>query len=73
MARRRTRRSSLEEVKAAEGEKLTVGYGEFDDRGGGGCEDVRVSRAVVGVLLEKKEEVIWWVGAASKGKRRRLG
>ena len=72
MAERRSRRSSLDEAELAEGEKLTAGHGEFDDRGGGGREDVGVSRATVGVSLEKKEEVVWWVGAASKGRRRRL-
>ena len=36
------------------------------------AEDVGVSRAAVGFSLEKKEEVAWWVGAASK-RRRRLG
>ena len=73
MVGRRSRRSSLEEAKAAKGEELTADHGEFDDREGGGREDVGVSRAAIGVSLEKKEEVIWWVGAASKGKRRRLG
>ena len=73
MAERRPQRSSLEEEEAAEGEKLTIGYEEFDDRGGGGCKDVGVSRASIGISLEKKEEVVWWVGAASKGRRRRLG
>ena len=70
----------LEEAEAAEGEKLTNDHGEFNDRGGGGREDVGVSQAAVGVSqaavrvsLEKKEEVVWWVGAASKGRRRRLG
>ena len=58
MAGRRPRRSSLEEAEAAEGEKLTTGHGEFDDRGGGGREDVRVSPAAVGVLLEKKVEAV---------------
>ena len=62
----------LEEAKAAEWEKLTVGHREFDDRGGGGREDVEVSRAAIGVSLEKKEEAIWWIGTASKGRRRRL-
>ena len=37
------------------------------------AEDVGVSRAAVRVSLEKKEEVAWWVGAASKGRRRKLG
>jgi len=37
------------------------------------AEDVRVSRATDGVSLEKKEEVAWWVGAASKERRRKLG
>ena len=55
------------------GEKLTAGHGEFDDRGGGGRKEVGVSRATIRVSLEKKEEAVWWVGAASKGKRRRLG
>ena len=32
-----------------------------------------MSRAAVGVSLEKKEEAVWWVGATSKRKRRRLG
>ena len=73
MAGRRPRQSSLEEAEAAEGEKLTAGHGEFDDRGGGDREDVGVSRAAVGVSLEKKEEAVWWVGAASKGRRIRLG
>ena len=59
MAGRRPWRSLLEKVEAAEGEKLTAGHGEFDDRGGGGCEDVRVSQAAVRVSLEKKEEVVW--------------
>ena len=35
------------------------------------AEDVGVSRAAVGVSLEKKEETVWWVGAASKGRRRK--
>ena len=43
MARRRPRRSSLEEAEAAEGEELMAGHGEFDGRGGGGREDVGVS------------------------------
>ena len=72
MAGRKPRRSSLEEAEAAEGEKLTAGHREFDDRSGG-REDVGVSRAAVGVSLEKKEEAVWWVGAASKGRRIRLG
>ena len=54
-------------------EKLMAGHGEFDDRGGRGREDVGVSQAAVGVLLEKKEKDVWWVGAASKGRRRKLG
>ena len=73
MTGRRPRRNSLEEAEAAMGKKLTIGHGEVDDRGGGGREDVGVSRATVGVLLEKKEETVRWVGAASKGRRRRLG
>ena len=73
MAGRRPWRSSLEEAEAMEGEKLMAGHGEFDDRGGEGREDIGVSRAAVGVSLEKKEEAVWWVRAASKGRRRRLG
>ena len=42
MARRRPRWSLLEDAEAVEGEKLTAGHGEFDDRGGGGREDVGV-------------------------------
>ena len=58
MAGRRPRRSSLEEAEVAgEGEKLTASHREFDDREGGGHEDVGVSRAAVKVSLEKKEEV----------------
>ena len=52
MAGRRPRRSSLEKAKAAEVKKLTVGHGEFDDRGGRGREDVGVPRATIGVSLE---------------------
>ena len=63
----------LEEAEAAEGEKLTTDHEEFNDGGGGGREDVEVSRAAVDVSLEKKNKVVWWVGAASKGRRRRLG
>ena len=37
------------------------------------AKDVRVSRTAVRVSLEKKEEVAWWVGAASKERRRKLG
>ena len=37
------------------------------------AEDVGVSRAVVRLSLEKKEEVAWLVGAANKGRRRKLG
>ena len=66
MAGGRLWRSSLEEVKATEGEKFTAGHGEFDDRGGGGSEDVGVSQAAVGVSLEKKEEAVWWVGLRAK-------
>ena len=51
MAGRRPQRSLLEEADAAEGEKLTVGHGEFDERGGGVCGDVGVSRATIGVSL----------------------
>ena len=58
--------------RTAEGEKLTAGHGEFDGREGGGRKDVGVPRAAVGVSLEK-EETAWWVGTASKGRRRRLG
>ena len=36
------------------------------------AEDVGVSRAAVRVSLEKKEEVAWWVRAASKGRRKKL-
>ena len=73
MVGRRPQRSSLEEVEATEGDKLTAGHGEFNGRGDGGREDIGVSRAIVGVSLEKKEEAAWWVGDASKGRRRRLG
>ena len=55
------------------GDELIAGYGEFDARGCGGREDVGVSRATVGVSLKKKEEASWWVGAPSKGRRRKLG
>ena len=72
MTKRRPRRSSLEEAEVTEVEKLTTGHEEFDDRGGRGREDVGVSRAAIGVSLEKKEEAVWWIRAASKGKRRRL-
>ena len=59
MAGRRLRRSSLEEAEAAEGMELTTNHGKFDDRGGGGREDVGVSRAAVEVSLEEKKKVIW--------------
>ena len=58
MVGRRLRRNLLEEAEAAEGKKLTAGHGEFDDRGGGGREDVGVSRAVVRDSLEKKKEAV---------------
>jgi len=66
MAGRRSRWSSLEEAEATEGDKLMAGHGQFDSKGGGGREDVKVSRAAIWVSLEKKDEVIWWVGAAAK-------
>ena len=49
MAVRRPRRSSLEEAEATEGEKLTTGHGEFNDRGRVDREDVGLSRAAIGV------------------------
>jgi len=59
--------------KPQRGEELTTGHEELDGRGGGGHEDVGVSRATVGISLEKKDEATWWVGADNKGRRRRLG
>ena len=59
MVGRRPQWSLLEEAEVVEGEKLTAGHREFDDRGGGGREDVGVSRAAVGVSLEKKEEIVF--------------
>ena len=74
MTGRRPRRSSLEEVEVAEGEKLMADHREFDDRGGGGRENVGCRELPLGSHREERGGcMVGWGCQQRKEEKIRLG